>query len=198
MRTLTCAALVAAACAAAPALSQEMNDTGFYVGGGFGQFNLDIDDAGDFGNGIEDIVEDDDTSWKLFAGYRFNRFFALEANYVNLGSLDERITANGSDGRYRVKIDGFAPFVIGTIPLGGWELFGKAGYYFYDTKLSTNLGNPGSGDFIDSSSSDEDFVYGVGVGYTVLQRLHLRVEYERFDINTGNSDALWLSGAWRF
>jgi OmpA-OmpF porin, OOP family len=200
MRTLTSACVVAIAAAglSAPVMAQENNVAGFYVGGGFGQFNLDIDNAGDFGSGIDQIVEDDDTSWKLFAGYRFNPYFSLEAAYINLGDLEERITASGSNGRYKVGIDGWSAMALGTLPLGGWELIGKAGYYFYDSKLSTNLGNPGSGSFIDSSSSGEDFVYGVGLGYTVLERLNLRVEYERFDLPTGDSDALWLSAAWRF
>jgi hypothetical protein len=47
--------------------------------------------------------------------------------------------------------------------------------------------------------SDEDFVYGVGAGLTLFGHLHARLEYEIIDISdTSESNAVWLSGAFRF
>lgn len=174
------------------------NPSGPYVGGGFGQFNLEIDNLQDAGQSIIDVVKSDDSSWKVFAGWRFNPYLSLEAAYINLGDPDDRFTSTGSNGDYRVKMDGFSPSIIGTLPLGPIELFGKVGYYIYSVDLRTQLDSPGT-NFIDSSHSRSDFVYGGGVGMTFFEHLHVRAEYEVFDLeNYSDSNALWVSAAYRF
>ena len=102
------------------------NPSGPYVGGGFGQFNLEIDNLGDAGQSIIDVVKSDDSSWKVFAGWRLNPYLSLEAAYINLGDPNDRFSSAGSDGDYRVKMDGFSPAVVGTLPLGPIELFGRS------------------------------------------------------------------------
>jgi hypothetical protein len=42
--------------------------------------------------------------------------------------VDWCLRNTGSSGDYRLRLKGFAPCVIGTLPLGPVELFGKAGY----------------------------------------------------------------------
>jgi OOP family OmpA-OmpF porin len=184
--------------ASVPATSAEIdNPSGFYIGGGWGQFNLDIDDLEEAGSAISDIADSDDNAWKLFVGYRFNPYIALEAAYIDFGAPGDSFDASGTHGNYEVDISGFAPYLIGTIPLGPVELFGKIGYYFYDIDLQIDLDSPGPD--IDSSSSESDFVYGAGLGFTIAERLHLRAEYEVVDIEgADDSNAMWLSGAWRF
>ena len=93
---------------------------------------------------------------------------------------------------------GFTPSIIGTLPLGPIELFAKAGYYMYNVKLDVNVQSLGTAG-LQSSHSRSDFVYGAGAGVTVMEHLNFRGEYERIKIGDyGNSDALWLSAAWRF
>ena len=186
-------ALASGAANAAP----EDNPSGFYVGGGWGQFNLDIDNAEDLGQSIGDIASSDDNAWKLFAGYRVNPYLAFEAAYIDFGSPGDRIDTSGVHGNYHVDISGFAPYIIGTLPLGPVEIFAKAGYYYYDSDVQIDLDAPGPD--IDSSSSGNDFLWGGGIGFTIADHLHLRVEYEAVDVERAeNSDAVWLSGAWRF
>lgn len=173
------------------------NTGGPYVGVGWGQFNADIDNLSDAGTTAGNIIDSDDNAWKAFAGWRFNPYIGLELAYVDLGSPTDRFQGSGSNGNYRLDVSGFAPYVIGTVPLGPVELFGKVGYYFYDVDLRVDLDAPGPD--IDSGSSRQDFVYGAGAGLTFLEHLHVRAEYERIDLeNAGDSDALWLSAAWRF
>lgn len=173
------------------------NEKGFYVGGGVGQFNVKIDDVDDTDEAIERL-DDDDTSWKLFAGYRFNPYISLEAAYIDFGGPSDTFEANGSSGDYQVELSGFAPYVIGTLPLGPVELFAKAGYYFYDVDVTADLDDLG-GDVFSSSDSGEDLLYGFGVGATFFEHLHARLEYEKIDSNdVDDADAIWLSGAWRF
>jgi len=200
------AAAVALALTAGTASAQsEDNDSGFYVGAGVGQFNVQIDDIDQTDEAISKL-DDSDNSWKAFIGWRLNRYISAELAYIDFGSVrgtfgsaPSSTTASGSSGNYDVSVSGFAPYVIGTIPLGPVELFGKVGYYFYDTKTSFNLDDPLSHDIADSSTNEEDFVYGAGLGVTFLQHLNARLEYEKIDAkNIDDADALWLSASWRF
>ena len=77
-------------------------------------------------------------------------------------------------------VDGFAPYVIGTLPLGKYfELYGRVGYYFYDANMGVTdtLDNR-----VEFDEESEDFVYGAGIGANLGEKLNLRFEYERFDL----------------
>jgi opacity protein-like surface antigen len=195
-RGLVAATLLALGAAAGSAHADE-NPSGFYIGGGVGQFNVKIDDIDDTDNAIQKL-DDDDTAWKAFIGWRFNPYISIEAAYIDFGNPNGRATTAGSSGNYSADLSGFAPYVIGTLPLGPVELFAKAGYYYYDVKLSANIDRPLNPSFR-SKKSDEDFLYGFGVGMTFFDHLNARLEYERIDSDLiDDADALWFSGAWRF
>ncbi|MGD9843050.1 MAG: porin family protein [Steroidobacteraceae bacterium] len=184
-----------------PALAQsatpQANPSGPYVGVGWGQMNLDLHNLSDVGTATSKIVKADDNAWKLFAGWRLNSYLAFEAAYIDFGQPGDRFDSSGSNGNYKVELNGFAPYIIGSIPLGNAELFAKAGSYFYDVNVLVDLDNPGPD--IRSSHSRNDFLYGGGIGYTFMDHLHVRAEYEVVDLkNASNSQAIWLSGAWRF
>jgi OOP family OmpA-OmpF porin len=192
---VTAAMVGAAAFVSAPA-SAEQNPQGGYVGAGWGQFNLDVDNLDEAGSAITSIAKSDDNSWKIFVGYRLNPYFSLEAAYIDFGNPGNRFDATGSDGNYRVALSGFAPYAIGTLPLGPIELFAKVGYYFYDVDVKIDFDAPGPD--VDSSHSADDLLYGLGAGITLGDHLHLRAEYETIELDRGNTDAFWLSAAWRF
>jgi opacity protein-like surface antigen len=181
---------------AAPAFAE--NEGGPYLGGGFGRFDLKIHNFNDVGQAADTIADSNDNAWKVFAGWRMSPYWAIEAAYVDLGNPGSTFSATGSTGVYKVHVAGFTPSLIGTLPLGPVELFAKAGYYFYNLKLDVNVQSLGSAG-LQSSHSRSDFVYGAGAGVTFMEHLNFRGEYERIKIGDyGNSDALWLSAAWRF
>lgn len=184
---------VAGAAPAAYAQYAQNEDAGFYFGGGVGQFNAQIDDVDDV-DGTVDEWDDDDTAYKFFGGYRLNPFLAFELAYINLGEPSGQVVPG-----YNVdaSVDGFAPYVVGTIPLGRWfEVYGRVGYYFYDATLGVETELDGRAEFDEES---EELVYGAGVGANIGERLNIRFEYERFDFeNVDDADALWLTAAWRF
>jgi len=186
---ITAALLLAGLAAAAGAQADE--DAGFYAGGGVGTFDVQIDDVDDVTTEIE-RYDSDDTAWKAFAGWRANKFLALELAYVNLGSPDDEILP---DTTLTIETDGFAPYVVGTIPIGWFEAFAKAGYYWYeiDARISSPLGTASDSD------SDSTFTWTAGVGLNIFERVNIRLEYEQFDFDTADdSEALWLTGALRF
>lgn len=190
------AGLVLVAAMTTPALAD--NTGGPYVGAGYGRFNLHVHNFNDVGQAADTIADSNDNAWKLFAGWRLNPYFALEGAYINLGHPGEKFVSSGSNGTYDVKVTGFAPTAVASLPLGPVEIFAKAGYYFYDVKLDVNVQSLGSAG-IQSSHSRSDFLYGAGAGITFLDHLHVRGEYERIDIKDyDSSDALWLTAAWRF
>jgi opacity protein-like surface antigen len=182
------------------AAAQEPDPSGFYIGAGLGQFDVKIDDL----EGVENVLEEldaDDSAWKFMLGWRFNPFLSLEADYIDLGAPNGDFDATGSSGQYEVDLAGVAAYVIGTIPIGIFEISGKVGYYFHDADLHVDFDNigPNNGDVFDSSSSSEALTYGVGAGVTLFQKLNAKVEYEFFDIDdVDDAYALWLTGAWRF
>lgn len=192
--TLCCAAWLALAGSAVQAAD---NESGFYIGGGVGQFDMKIDGI----DGIDEAVErldDDDTSWQAFIGWRLSPYISLQAAYIDFGRPEDNFSAAGSSGNYRAELDGFAPSVIGTLPVGPIEVFAKIGYYFYDLEIRADLDDLG-GDVFTSKDSGEDLMYGGGVGITVFERLNAKLEYEWIDLDqVDDANALWLTGAWRF
>jgi OOP family OmpA-OmpF porin len=181
--TLAMATLLALG--SAPVLADE--DSGWYLGAGVGKFNVEVDEAED----ITDTVggfDSDDTTMKVFAGWRFNPYVAVELDYLDLGNPEDTI-----DGRrVNADVNGFAPYIVGTLPVGPVELFAKAGYLFYDVQIDVD-------DLTVSDDNTQDFVYGGGIGITLFDHLNTRLEYEVIDIGAvDDANALWLSAAWRF
>ena len=163
---------------------------GGYVGAGVGQSSFSTKE--DLTN-ID--VSDNTTGWKVFGGWTFMKFFALEASYVEFGSVEDK------SGGVTVKTEATAydAFAVGKIPIAFVEPFVKIGYASVDSKATVS----GSG-----SASDQgwDLAYGVGVGFNFAKKLHVRVEYEMYDISPNyggvepESDLTMLSAsaAWRF
>jgi OmpA-OmpF porin, OOP family len=186
-------ALLSVALAPAAFSQNQEEVSGFYVGGGVGQFNAQIDDVDQLDNTV-DAWDEDDTAYKFFAGYRLNPFLGFEVDYINLGKPSgASIPGFNTDA----AVDGFAPYVIGTIPLGKWfEVYGRLGYYFYDANVRTQDGLNNNAEFDEES---KDLVYGGGIGANVGEKLNIRLEYERFDLEgLDDADSLWLTAAWRF
>ena len=185
-------ALAVAALAAASAAQAQDNESGFYAGAGVGMFDVEIDDFDDVDDTI-DRYDSDDTAWKAFAGWRMNPYFGVELAYVNLGSPDDEILP---DTNLTIETDGFAPYLVGVLPIGDWfELFAKAGYYWYDVeaRVSTPIGS------VSDDDSDSTFTWSAGAGLNIFEHVNLRLEYEQFDFDQADDDkALWLTGAFRF
>jgi OOP family OmpA-OmpF porin len=184
---------------AGPALAQRDRDDdragqnlqGFYLGGGIGDFSSSVDEINSF-DSIDDAgidFSDGDNAMKVFAGWNFNRYFAVQADYVDFGESSGAVTPSVSGTS---DVQGIAPSIVGTIPIGPIELFGRVGMMFYEVDLNLTGGR-----VVDESG--EDLVWSAGLGIDVLDRLNLRLEYEEIDIEQlDEADALWLTAAWKF
>jgi hypothetical protein len=142
-------------------------DNGFYLGAGITQTEFDIDDIGE--------GELDDNSFKIIAGFRPLNWLAVEANYIDLGSLDE-------DG---VELDTSA-LTVSALFLKEFaviDIFARAGMANWRADASVT-GFPG----IDDDGWEP--LFGVGIG-AHFGSLGVRAEYEQFsaDIFDGALDS---------
>ena len=144
------AVVVAAMCVSTVPVVSAADRTG-YAGIGVGRSNLDR-------SGF-----DDDTSYKIFGGYQFNKNVAFEGAYINLGDFE----SNSST----VSVDGFQATALGMVPIGKkFRFFGKAGLFH----------NGGT-----------DLTYGLGFEWG--DKIGVRAEWERFTDVSGSADVDMLS-----
>jgi hypothetical protein len=175
---------------AASVSAQGDNSDGFYVGMGLGNYSTEYSDVNDIGD-LDDVdlnFDEDEDAFKLFGGWRFNRILAFQVDRYEF----EESTSAQNQLNVTAETRGWAPSVVGTWPVGPIELLARAGFIFYDVEFSSDNSN-----FLDSSGRDP--VYSVGLGFTVLQRLSLKLEYEEIGIDEfDEAEAAWLSASWRF
>lgn len=183
MRILLPAVLLALAGTAAQAA-----DNGFYLGAGVTQVKLD-DIGQDFDTESIGNFKIDDTSWKLIAGFRPLDHFAVEFNYMDLGSESRNI------GGVQFDADGkaYAGYLVGFLPITLIDLYAKAGLVQWEGDARGR--GPLNFDFDEDGT---EFGYGFGV-QARLGSLAGRLEYERFDVDgTDGVELLTLGATWTF
>lgn len=155
---------------------------GFYVGAGVGKASIEVDDTG---------FDADDTAFKVFGGYNFNQYFAVEATYFDGGKPDERF----GSGVVEAATDGVNASAVGRLPIGDvFSLFAKVGFASYDVEVTTRIRNA---TVFSATGSDEDLSYGIGGAFD-FGSFELRGEYEAIDISDGSFNVLTLNGLYKF
>jgi len=139
--------------------------------------------AGVTSNKLNDIVVQgtafpdlNKTSWKVFAGFRPISAFAVEADYLDLGSASVAGACTWCcmmvcTGVFQSDAQAFAAYALGflPIPVPFLDIYGKAG--LARSKLNTN----------GTSSRGTEFAWGVGVQAHV-SIVGARLEYENLKI----------------
>jgi hypothetical protein len=171
---------------------------GPYIGAGFGRFNLKPQDVSSAGQQLVNVTNSHGDAFKITAGYRFMPYLGVEASYIDFGSPNSTFSTSGSDGNYKVHASGFAPMGVATLPLGAFEIFGKAGWLFSNNNVKVYLNQPGQ-QVIQTSHSSTDFMWGGGLGVTLGRHFNINAEWDRIAVeNAHDSDAVWLAAQWRF
>jgi len=172
------------------ALATTTATAGGYVGAGTGKSYQKNEDST---LGIN--FSDNASAWKVFGGYTFLKFLGVEASYVDFGTVEGRDA--GTDIRTSAKaVDAFA---VARIPLVVFQPYVKIGFAYTDSKARFS-------GVASASDRSLDRAWGVGLGFNFLKKLHVRAEYEQFDITPDydgfKPDAkLYLAtvgAAWRF
>lgn len=117
------------------------------------------------------------TNWKLWAGVRPVSVFAVEADYIDLGSQTSTFVTTTTSSNAKA----FAGYAVGflPIPLPYLDVFGKAGLSRW--RLNGSAASP----LTSFSTSGTEFAWGAGVGVHV-GNFGARLEYENFRIPSTN------------
>jgi hypothetical protein len=129
------------------------------------------------------------TSYKLFGGYRFNKYFTVEVAYLDGGDASESYVDNLGTPvlNLEYKSRGFQGSVLGSLPLGGtaFSLFGRAGILDWKADLRSR-------DLVAltetvATGDGQDPFFGGGL-QAALDGAVLRLEYEYVEFDTDDDD----------
>jgi OmpA-OmpF porin, OOP family len=202
--------LVALAAIASPFAVAD--DSVWYGGLNIGQSRAKIDDARitsslvGQGSTATSITDDNrDIGYKLYGGYRFNRNFALEGGYFNLGKFAfTATTVPPGTLTGNIRLQGLNLDAVGILPITErFSAFGRAGLNFAQARDSfagtgiVNVTNP------NPSKRDTNYKLGLGLQYDFTDSLGMRLEAERYRINDavgnkGDIDLFSIGLVYRF
>jgi opacity protein-like surface antigen len=170
------------------------DDTGIYAGGSVGRAESDISN-----DTLDSLLDNEDTAFKLFLGYRVLDWVGFEAEYVDLGEI------TGSNGNllgsnaFRLEEAGFGVFGMlywtpAPVPL---DLFAKGGFVVSQAHVRSSNGIFA----FDQTDNSTDLAWGVGAQFR-FDKLAVRVEYEKFDLDAGPNvdapDMISVGASWTF
>jgi OmpA-OmpF porin, OOP family len=168
-RMLWTACLLLATLAVAPAAHAGK----FYLGASRGQSTIEVPG-----------FDESDTGYKVYAGWRFMKFFAVEADVINFGTPSRK----RSGTEIEVELEGWDVDALGILPLGKWlDVFAKAGYLRWDSTVSVTGEK-------DQKDSGIDFTWGVGVGVNLGKWITIRGEWESFEVKDTDGVTLVSAG----
>jgi len=158
--------------------------------------------------------EDNASGFKLFGGYSFNEYIAVELSYIDMGEVDANSSSSGTffdsadnpvDGDLfasaKASVDAFTLDANLSYPIASFAaLFVKAGVYAADAELESSAGSSFSTESINESRTDSSsgLHFGIGANFRVTDAIGLRAEWERLDnveANGGESDVDLISAA---
>jgi OmpA-OmpF porin, OOP family len=117
-----------------------------------------------------------DTGWGALFGYEFTPNYALEAGYIDLGTVSESGPGfSASFGATAVELAGIGAFELSD----RISMFGRLGVYRGDTKLDVDVDVD---DFepIRERERTTDLVYGIGIHARFGNNLMLRGSWQRY------------------
>ena len=203
--------LVAAALAAAGS-NAVADDSGWYVGGNLGEAQAKIangritDDLLVQGFTVTAMNDDDrHLGYKLFGGYQFNRYAAIEGGYFDLGRFG--YTANTlPPGTLtgNIKLRGGNFDLVGLLPFTEkFSAFARFGVNY--TRAEDRFAGTGAVTVADPERNRQtaNYKFGVGLQYAITRSFGLRVEAERYRIddavgNRGDVDLFSAGVLYRF
>jgi hypothetical protein len=133
----------------------------------------------------------DSTNWKVWAGVRPIGVFAVEADYIDLGSQNTTTIIAGGSTNTHLDYKAFAGYAVGylPIPVPYLDVFGKVGLARWTESGSTGVPSG----LLSLSDNGTEFAWGVG-GQVHFGNLGARLEFENFSIrNTGGANLVSLS-----
>jgi len=181
--TIITALLITSGVVATNVMAADMS--GWYVGASLGRSSIDVDTnktvaaavAAGYATAAVTATDLSGTAYKLFAGYKVNKNFAVEGGYTDLGKGSLSVTTTGpvASGVASFEATVWEVNAVGILPINeNFSVFGKLGYHWDDAKTT------GTGIFGNKDYSGDDFKFGVGAEYNINKNVGLRLEFERY------------------
>jgi OOP family OmpA-OmpF porin len=167
-----CLSMLAPAAAHAQASGVPLQmDSGLYVGAGIGR-----SEARDFCTTLGGACDAKAMTWNLFAGYKFNRHFGVEAAYSDFGKAKTSGFIGGVASSATAETTAAELVAVGFLPLTDqFSLYAKGGFFRYDSDGSA------IGGVVDTSSDKgTELTFGLGAEYGAARGIGLRVEWQRY------------------
>jgi opacity protein-like surface antigen len=208
-RSISIAALLAAASAATPA------GHGFYAGASWSDISARIADRPVLAIGVPTPPDPaavhyatslalfgqpaiGDSGYKVMADYRVMDWLAFEADYADLGDtrrpLDFVCVVGPCPNAVVGDASSASVSALGLVPIGKLDLFVRAGISHWRTHAAVRAGDQTVGS---ASDSDTEATYGAGVQYQV-KRVLARLEVQRLRLGPDRADVTSLGFAWAF
>jgi OOP family OmpA-OmpF porin len=135
--------------------------------------------------GTSVTINKNEPAYKIFGGYQFNPYFAIEGGYFNLGKFGingQTALLETLNGQF--KVDGINLDLVGSLPVNDQLSFlarmgvinGRSRDIFTYT-VPGGLGNS------NPEITKRDYKAGLGFAYQFSQSMTLRGEIERYKIN---------------
>ncbi len=160
-------------------------DKGFYAGGGIGSAELSEDFDGF-------TIDTDSTAYRIFGGWRFNDYFAVEGGYQDFGDFEQQIDVGGTPVTASLSADGFTLGVAGSLPIGErFSVMGRFGMFYWD-------GNAEINNVSQATPEDNNPYFGIGIGYAVSEKFLITGDLTRFELEDANSNVISLGFQFRF
>jgi OOP family OmpA-OmpF porin len=181
---------------------------GPYIGGNVGRAYADFEHAPMVTAPPASVTsigdEDRDTSYKLYGGYQFNRNFALEGGYFDLGRYNYGYAATGGAFNGNSRYQGLNLDLVGTLPItNSFSAFARVGATY--TRARSSYSSAGTAAIAGTSRNDNEFSGKVGLGleYAFNPKLSVRGEVERYRVsdpirNRGYIDVASVGLVYRF
>jgi len=130
------------------------------------------------------------TALEVFAGYEFNRWFALEGGYLNGGDA----TQDFNNGAVRIESSGVYATALGSLPITDtFGVYGRVGVIKWDAELRDTIDGEV---FFKRKRDGQDPIFGIGLAATVEGAL-ARLEYRYADLDFAESRIISFSIVWQ-
>lgn len=140
----------------AQSYDENIDESGFYVGGNYGYLRVEG----------EDDFDDDKDVWQGLLGYRFNEYFAMEGSVIDFGDYGNDVAGASTDG-YTAALKGSFPITERI------SIYGKLGQLWSETEYTVGTFN--------QDYDDESLFVGGGISFAVSQNLLINAEYTVYD-----------------
>ncbi|MDO8769379.1 MAG: outer membrane beta-barrel protein [Burkholderiaceae bacterium] len=152
--------------------------SGWYAGGSVGSSGIKLRSENVVTNGQQDTR---DTGYKLIGGYQFNKTWAAEFQYFDLGSYRYSEAAPAT-GTATVDTQGFSISGIGSWPVT--EKISVLGKLGLAQQRFTARAVSSAGRVTPLNATKMTTLIGVGAEYQINKTLRVRTEYEYFGVPT--------------